>query len=72
MVPGHEHPVVQTGVLACCLSVKLGGRQMIAPSDWEKLEEYPSLLEDIIELQKQVTCIPWDGAELSSRLRKAG
>ena len=27
---------------------------MIAPSDLEKLEEYRSLLEDIIELQKQV------------------
>ena len=27
MVPGHEHPVVQTGVLACCLSVNV--RQLI-------------------------------------------
>ena len=30
---------------------------MIAPSDLEDLEEYRSLLEDIIELQKQVAHI---------------
>ena len=32
-----------------------GGWQMIAPIELEKLEEYRSLLEDIIELQKQPT-----------------
>ncbi len=56
---------------------------MIAPSDLEKLQEYRSLLEDIIELQKQVSHITQDdldalteyvlrlkeAAEMSARLR---
>jgi glycine cleavage system pyridoxal-binding protein P len=31
---------------------------VIAPSELEKLVEYRSLLEDIIELQKQVASLP--------------
>ena len=33
---------------------------MVAPSEPENLEEYRSLLEDIIELQKQVARLPFD------------
>jgi len=31
---------------------------VIAPSELEKLDEYRSLLEDLIELQKQVAPLP--------------
>ena len=59
---------------------------MIATSELEKLQEYRSLLEDIIELQKQVGHITQEdldalaeyvsrlkeAADLSSQLREAG
>ena len=48
---------------------------MTAPNDLEKLQEYRSLLEDIIELQKQVGPITQDDldalAEYVARLREA-
>ncbi len=48
---------------------------MIAPSDLEKLQEYRSLLEDIIELQKQVSHITQEDldtpAEYVMRLKEA-
>ena len=48
---------------------------MMAQSELEKLEEYRSLLEDIIELQKRVTSITQDDldalAEYVAKLREA-
>ncbi len=48
---------------------------MIVPSELEKLEEYRSMLEDIIELQKQVSHITQQDldalAEYVARLREA-
>ncbi len=49
--PGHEHPVVQTGVLSCCLSVQVRQLFLQAPLqrvmqpdvDGQGLSGFPSL-----------------------------